>query len=561
MLAPPRESPWPYGVAALVGALSAGVLLGSDAVNPRRTDWLLHGDAATHLLGWLFLRNAPPAEAARGVAGDYLFPVGVSVALTDSIPLVALPLRALSPLLGRPFQYFGLWLVLAFALQGAAGVRLLGAAGVSPPWRALGAVLFVLFPPLAWRLAAPDLGHASLCMHAPLLLGLAWALEEGPPPPLRHARWCALTLATAAVHVYLAAMVTLLYAADSGRRAWSARAGAAFVELAPVALSVGATAAVLAWLGVLVGARGGPGGYGFYVASLDALVESRGFSAWVPALRVEAAQTEGYGYLGLGASLVVLAALAARAFDPRTPSAPSRWRFVALVSCAFALFALSSSVRLGSAVVLDAGALSRPFEPALRALRATGRFVWVPLYALLAWAVREVASRGRGRALLALCAAAQAAEMLPAFARWEPPAPRAWRASHPAWRASAGRYRHLSVLPARFVNTACRSPAMPWPSFVGFGLLAAENRWTFNGGYSGRPPREAIERYCAAALASARRGERRDDTVYVFATGALYEEFQRAAGASVRCGELDGARTCVAAARPSPLRDALSGGR
>ncbi|MEI8254319.1 MAG: DUF6311 domain-containing protein [Deltaproteobacteria bacterium] len=536
-----------------MGALAAIALLGANVL-PRNVDWLLHGDRATHLLGWLFLRHASFADAVRGFDRDYLYPVGVPVALTDSIPLVALPLRSISPLLGEHFQYFGLWVVGAFALQGACAAYLLRVLGLAPVERALGAGLFVLFPPMAWRMAAPDLGHASLCLHAPLLLGLAWCFSEGVPFAKRHGQWTALLLAVTAVHVYLAVMVLCLYATDVARHALARRD--AKEVLPPIAACLGAVA-LLAWLGVLAGTRGGPGGYGFYVAPLDTVFDSRGFSAWIPALRAAAPQTEGYGYLGLGASAVVLAAMFDCLVVRRRLAPGPGGRAVLGLACALTLFALSSRVHLGARVVLDAGALTAPIEPVLQSLRATGRFVWIPLYALLAWALRRSASGDRGsrtRVMLGLVLAFQAAEMLPAYARSRPPPSRAWQPVDPAWRASAGAYRHLAVLPARFLNTDCRSPGVPWPVLIGYALLAADNGWSFNGGYSGRPPRAVLHAYCAAALEEARRGVHQPDTVYVFADGRLRDMFAQSAGPAVLCGEVDGARVCVDARRTSPLR-------
>lgn len=542
--------------AALLAGVVGWVLLGPACVDPRRVEWLLHGDAATHLLGWLFLRNAPAADALRGTLHDYLYPVGTTVALTDSIPLVALPLRLVSGLWGAPTQYLGLWLLGAFALQGLAASRLLRVLGLAGSERVMGALLFAMFPPLAWRMAGADLGHASLCMHAPLLLGLSWLLAPPRSPARHHLRWGALAVSMCAVHVYLAAMVFALYAAHSASLAWQRRTPAA--DLAPMALVVTLAAALLGWLGVLGGVRGGPLGYGVYVAPLDAMLDSRGFSAVVPALHAAVTQTEGYGYLGLGATALVILALVLPRDPERAPTSSPSWRVVAGVAAAFALFSLSSRVHVGATVVLDASALTRPVESALQSLRATGRFVWVPLYALLAWAVMRAATARRGPWVLAACVALQAAEMLPAYARWRPPPSRAFRAEHPAWRASAARYRHLAVLPPRVVNTGCRNPAMPWPVLVGYGLLAADNRWSLNGGYSGRPARAAHDRACALAVEGALRGVHPADTVQVFTQPALYEAFRAAAGDAVRCGTIDGAQVCVDATRPSPLRDALT---
>ena len=106
---------------AMFGAL-AGVVLFFLVFDPRLVDpgywiWLMEGDPATQYLGWRFFR-AEPWHWPPGMIRGYGLEVGSAIVFTDSIPIAAFAAKLLSPFLPEPFQYFGLWALTCFALQG-----------------------------------------------------------------------------------------------------------------------------------------------------------------------------------------------------------------------------------------------------------------------------------------------------------------------------------------------------------------------------------------------------------------------------------------------------------
>ena len=74
-------------------------------------------DIQQHYAGWLFYRSSAPGWPL-GVTQAINAPQGVSVAYTDSIPLLAVLCRPLAAALGGTFQYFGWFTLVCFALQG-----------------------------------------------------------------------------------------------------------------------------------------------------------------------------------------------------------------------------------------------------------------------------------------------------------------------------------------------------------------------------------------------------------------------------------------------------------
>ena len=74
-------------------------------------------DIQQHYAGWLFYRSSALGWPL-GVTQAVNAPQGVSVAYTDSIPLLAVLCRPLAAALGGTFQYFGWFTLVCFALQG-----------------------------------------------------------------------------------------------------------------------------------------------------------------------------------------------------------------------------------------------------------------------------------------------------------------------------------------------------------------------------------------------------------------------------------------------------------
>lgn len=125
------------------------------------------GDIAQHISGWL----AYAADVWRWpllFTNRINYPDGVSVAFTDSIPLLAIFLKPFVQFLPSNFHYFGIWQGFSFFLQGIASVFLMRALGVRHVLSLIAALVFSLtWPSLMWRTA-----HTSLMAHWLILTAL-----------------------------------------------------------------------------------------------------------------------------------------------------------------------------------------------------------------------------------------------------------------------------------------------------------------------------------------------------------------------------------------------------
>jgi hypothetical protein len=107
-------------IGALVGILFFVAVFGVRILDPSYLGWQLTLDPGQHYLGWEMFRHEAWHFPLGRIAG-YGTPDGSSVVYTDSIPLLAIPLKSIQWLLPKNFQYFGLWMLICYALQGVFG--------------------------------------------------------------------------------------------------------------------------------------------------------------------------------------------------------------------------------------------------------------------------------------------------------------------------------------------------------------------------------------------------------------------------------------------------------
>jgi hypothetical protein len=550
--------------AALVGVAWFAAHVGLAIVWPTNLDWLLRGDFSAHYLGWAFYRAAP-LGLPLGIDPAYPWQVGSSLAFSDSIPVVGVLLRPVEALLPERFQYFGLWLLACFALQGYVGARLVRLFSRDPAVQLAGGALLALAPPLLHRILGPNTGHPSLCAQW-IQLGALWLAVA----PLEGGRWerrVALALAwillATGVHPYHLVVVLALSAALAVRLVLVDRVigpGTAVACVAAFLACAGGGSALFGYVGTPVASRAA--GFGLFGADLLALVDPMRWSRLWDGFGLGGGRYEGFAFLGAGALALALVA-GAVAVGARDRIAATRWRLAlpaVAVAALLALYSLSDRVTVAGSPALTLGFYG--WIPWLGGtLRASGRFVWLLHYCVVLASIAAVAIAWRDRpraaaAVLAGAIAIQVADVRPPEkleARFTP-------ARSEAWAAARGRYRHVALTPPLLLTgEGSASPGCP----VAFGErvylrsadLALRLGATFNSGYLARVDPAKAAAACAGWSQSLEARALDPETIYV-----VHPELDgrmRAAGAA--CGTLDGLLVCVDGGRRDPFAAALRG--
>ena len=150
--------------AGLVGAGGFFTWAGWKFLDPQNVSWLDSGDRVMHSIGWWFYRTSPWG-LPPGINPRNGLEISGSVALSDSLPLFALPFKLLSPLLPTMFQYWGLWLLVCMTLQAVFGYAIGRQLQLSRLASLLLGAAVLLAPAFLWRLpvhmARPATGPSS----------------------------------------------------------------------------------------------------------------------------------------------------------------------------------------------------------------------------------------------------------------------------------------------------------------------------------------------------------------------------------------------------------------
>lgn len=537
--------------AAMLGVFVFERSLGFHTLDPSGLAWLFAGgvDPSGHFLGWHMFRHDawqwPP-----GAVRAFGYPIGTSVALTDSIPLVALPLKFADALLPPVFQFMGLWLLACFVLQAVFGALLVATVTASPLLQLLGAALLALSPVLLNRI-----GHQALCAHF-LLLAALWLYmrpANANSSTSFFSGWLVLTAAVALTHPYLTLPVVAI--AVTGIVAGCKRAR----QLPAVAVRLSA-------LAVTVLAMWWAAGY-FVVRDVDSLQEG-GFGrlslnllgpllappgAWLagrlPLAGVGHEQLEGYSYLGLGGFFLLGAALCVGLVTIRRARSGARPYVPLVLACVgLTLLAISPTVTLGSRVLFE---YDGSWWGPLAIFRSSGRVFWIVYYAILFAGIAVIVRLPRPWAAGVLATAILLQQIDLAGVQNMSKAMRNVRGdsplSHELWTILPPHYRHMVLYPTNMCH------ANPGIDYRPLAVLAGAAGATINAGYAGRVNVAQLQNYCNQLEAAVARSEVADDTLYVV-TPAQAPRFL-ASTTPVECRQLDPYAVCYTVSSSARWRD------
>jgi len=396
-------------LAFVFSSLSTGFISGKGVFWDRPA-----GDPGTAQIGWLYYAHDDwrwPLFAVR----NYHYPEGGNVYLSDSLPLFALPAKAIYKATGWLPTYTGFWVALCFFLQAVCASRLLLALGVRSllPHMA-GVLLFCYVPALFLRF-----GHMTLMAHFFILAELEFYVRA-KRAGLRSRDWywiCALPVIAILVQPYLAAMALLIALAIIADR-W--REGALPVRAALIRVGAIALAAVAVVVcGGFIFPHTHPhsdwGKYSFNLLSpLVPFADTwlgRHLGTQTPSIP-EIWQWEGAAYFGAGMWFLIVCCLP---FWRGAAVFAQRHRILIVGLALAVLYAISNRVGFGDHELLRVP-LPDWLVATFSTLRTSGRIFWVAMYACFAAAIACVAKNYRhpvATALLVIAAVLQWIDVRP----------------------------------------------------------------------------------------------------------------------------------------------------
>lgn len=529
-------------IATIIGLLDALCLLGWHTIDPSSTDWL-KSDPTVFQAGWEFLRRQPLAFPFTWIF-NLNFPFGISAAYLDVIPIIAVPLKILSPALPEHFQYFGIYLVLCLVLQAYYGFRLVSRFTRDKAVVILGGLFFLNAPVLLSRLYI----HFSLCSQWLLLAALYYyfAPVDGRSRFRVMFPFLPLLAIASGVTPYLAVMVLFVGLAALARSraelspGYTGRFRQPFLD----AVAFGALMLAIMAVSFLV--------FGFIVPGENPVFKGDGYTLFSLNLLspfdrrhfLPGPGYEGFAYLGVGVLLLMAISLTRRpVMLAKAWAAPIRPLLI--MSVILTLLALSARIMIGryTLVMLPVPTF---LSDLLATFRGSGRLFWPVYYLLILFAVVAPLTAVSGRITrLALIASALLIQFVDT-APLDVAAAEQIRLAGPVSRIAdlekiAVHYRHLIVLPAFQCGSAKTAGGdAGWPQIA---RMAARTALTLNSVHAARISTGSLALNCRELPQQVQHGDLQAGAIYVLDDRLAVLAMKH--NASTFCRRVDGLNVCT----------------
>jgi hypothetical protein len=354
--------------------------------------------------------------------------------------------------LPRDFQYFGLWLVVCFVLQGWFAWRLIGLFSDSAATRLTGVGFFLFAPSMVQHL----LPHPSLSSHFLILAALYYYFLQERRGRTRLP-WALLLATGTLTHTYLLAIITPIWLASMIKAAIDRRESlrSLGVELSACVLGV----AFLAWQAGYFVSTSDPTtiGYGLLRGNLLSLVDSNQWSRVLPDIG-STHVGDVVTFVGLGVLLLALVGLPGLfRRDLRILPALKRHWTLSLALLGLSLFAITHNVGFGPYTV-KLFAMQEDLQRAFSTFRASGRMLWPISYLFVLGSICLAARSLPARWVAPTLAVALAVQVVDTDAGWKgarfrhKATPAVWveALDSPFWDMTAKHYKRVRhVLPVR----------------------------------------------------------------------------------------------------------------
>lgn len=296
-------------VAALLGGIAFALIYGIKILNPLYTDWLLTGgDPSQHYLGWEFFRRSD-WYFPLGLTDQLAYPLKTSVIYTDSIPIFAVFFKLFRSILPQQFQYFGIWGLLCFVLQGYYAAKILGERSSSKAVILVGTVFFIVSPVMLFRMYY----HTALAAHWLILLAIYFYFKHEKEyrdifKPVMQ--WGILGILIGSIHLYFVPMCGAILLGYILCSVWKERKVRIRFFYPGISFSVGLFLTIYLLGGFSSGADTGTNNLGLFSFNLNAFLNPMSYSTLLKNTSLwnwpfyTQGQYEGFSYLGMGIILL-----------------------------------------------------------------------------------------------------------------------------------------------------------------------------------------------------------------------------------------------------------------
>ena len=363
-------------ISALLGASSFILVLGLPALNPRNISWLEEGDMLMHYLGWSLYRKSPISNPI-GYNEGWGANIASSIVYSDSIPLIAIPLKFLDQYLSNDFQFFGIWLLACFVLFAYFSCLIIKNITSDRVVQALLILILLFSPPLLFRTG----WHMALVAQFFILSAIYLNLNRSTSR--ESLKWALILSACLLVQFYIFSSVYLLWVASIFSRVSS---GIRSIKSSLLSFTcINLLLLLLAWqagyFSVELSAAG-TSHYGGYAINVLSIFNPHGWSYLLPDIYDHHEQFEDLAYIGLGnIFLVLIAILNYKQAIVIAFKFSKLHSFLLFAILCLTLFAVSNHIAIGGIRFIIP--LPDLMISIFGVLRSSGRMFWPAFYLLV----------------------------------------------------------------------------------------------------------------------------------------------------------------------------------
>lgn len=365
-----------------VGWITFQLCVGMKYVDPWNIDLISSGinvDPYAGYVAWLFYRNSPWGFPL-GANPNYGLEVASSLVYSDSIPLMAIPMKLLARFTNAEIQYFGIWLLLCFLCQSKISWDLIGAYTRSIFFRTITSILFSTLPIFLWRIQS----HFSLAGQFLVVYAIKLSFDS-KGMRLRRGNWILLLSVSALVHPYFLAICGFMFLVRliqeyvnkwiSLKNALITGASCLFIVTVVATLVAGYNVkASNSMIGTSVE-------YGTYRFNWLSPLAPNGWSEVLSKLRLPNTNFETFSYLGMGVYLLIATAALIFVKKGTAFERVRNYRVILIGLIAMTLLAGTNRVAVGKWELLLP--IPEQVKQLLSVFSASARFAWPVLYVLV----------------------------------------------------------------------------------------------------------------------------------------------------------------------------------
>ncbi len=370
----------------LIGEAFFLVIYGGRILNPAYEDWLLTNwyDLSQHHVGWKLYRQSslifPP-----GLCDNSFYPYYSSVVYTDSMPLLCFIFKLFSPILPETFQFFGIYGMICFMLQGGFAKLLLCRVLKNEWLRNIACIPFIISAPLLHRMFYHTaLASQYLILAAMLIFIYRDRINSDKKLILC---WCLLGVFCIGIHFVIYSIVSVIFSGFVLRELLEKRPVLIRIRLFFLYMFFYLGSTVLTFYlfgGFYVNIFPDSEGLGEYIANINSLFNPLDYSKLIPGLGQGPMQYEGFSYIGIAAIILIFPALLFFFMD--LPSLFKEHKndiiSISLTLAVLFIISLSPKIMFGEKVIVELK-LPEFIIKIWSIFRASGRFLWPVSYTLI----------------------------------------------------------------------------------------------------------------------------------------------------------------------------------